>query len=128
MIRPRHLAGITLLAALVATAAAFTAPAPAPSSTDLATIGSIANQLGVKVSGRQEEEFSVGVQFTGNLVDPAKLEAFGIRGMNEGARVVAARIAPDRVFVEADELDPPKRASARLPIGSDGKLARPPKV
>jgi hypothetical protein len=70
----------------------------------------------------------VGVQFTGSLVDPQKLAAFGITGMHPGARVVAARIAADRVYVEADELDPPSRASVRVSLDKDGNLVQPPRV
>lgn len=95
---------------------------------DAVTIGSVADQLGVKVTGRADEEFAVGVQFTSILVNPEKLAAFGIKGMHAGARVVAARLSADRVYVEADELDPPRRASARVSLDKDGKLVLPPKV
>lgn len=94
----------------------------------ITTIGQVAAQLGVKVPSRADEEFSLGVQFTGTLVDSAKLAGYGILGMHPGARVVAARIAADRVHVEADELEPPSRGVARLSLDADGKLVRPPRT
>ena len=117
--------GTLVAAAVIAVSAAFTAPAnPHPGS---ATVGSIARQLGVKVPGKADEEFELGVQFTGLLEEPGRLAAFGIKGMHAGARVVAARIAADRVYIEADEVDPVRRESSRVAIGLDGTLVKPPK-
>ena len=117
---------IALLAAVTVASVAFAPPAdPHPA---IATVGSVAEQLGVKVNSRADDEFTVGTQFTGNLVDAGKLASWGIKGMHPGARVVAARIAPDRVYVEADELDPPARASVRLPLDASGNIVRPPRV
>ena len=91
------------------------------------TVGDVAEQLGVKVGRQSEDEFTLGVQFTGTLVNPAKLASFGIEGMQSGARVVAARIGTELVHVEADELEPPRRASVQLRLDSNGKLSRPAK-
>lgn len=124
---------VSVLTVVVAAGAAFAAPFSGGRATNqpgsgVATIGSVAAQLGVKVADRADEEFTLGVQFTGSLEEPGKLAAFGIKGMHTGARVVAARISVDRVHVEADELDPPSRASVRLRMDSDGNLVRPPTV
>lgn len=119
LFRAALLAGV-----LVVAGTAFSAPA---SSVD-PTIGRIAGQLGVHVAAYPDEDFTLGRSFTGTLQEPSKLAALGIPGMSVGARVVAARIAIDKVVVEADQLDPPKRTSARLSLDGAGKLARPPKV
>ena len=94
----------------------------ATTSVDI-TIGQMATQLGVKVpTARADERFDIGVQFTSILVNPARLASFGIKGMHAGARVVAARIALDRVYVEADELEPPVRSSTHLEMDADGHV------
>lgn len=92
-----------------------------------ATVGSIAAQLGVKVvsSARVDDEFTIGMQFTGLLVEPEKLAAFGVKGMRAGARVAVARFGLDRIYIEADEMDPPRRESTRVTLDSNGKLVRP---
>ena len=134
MIRLRSLArGVSLFAVLVSAGAAFSAPFPVTRAASdagpvVVTIGSVAEQLGVKVSSRADNEFGIGVQFTGSLEDPRKLEAVGIKGMNAGARVTAARLSQDRVHVEADELNPPNRVVMRLRLDPDGKLTQAPKV
>ena len=93
------------------------------------TIGAVSAQLGVKVTNLASEDFALGVNFTGVLEDPAKLAAFGIKDMHVGARVTASRMAPDRVIVEADEMEPiPARSSVRLRLGADGTLLVPPKA
>jgi len=92
------------------------------------TIGEIASQLGVNVAIGRDDEFAVGVQFTGVLQAPEKLDVLGLAGMHPGARVYAARIGPDRVQVEADELNPPKRVTAKLKLDVTGKLLAAPKA
>jgi len=124
MIRLRSVARLSLLGALVATSA-FSTPRTAAVSP---TVGSIAAQLGVKVAIGDYDDFDVGIQFTGSLVDPGKLSAFGLRDMKAGARVYVARIGLDRVQVEADQIDPARRESARIPLGADGRLTAPPRV
>lgn len=91
------------------------------------TIGQIATQLGVKVPSRAEEDFTLGTSFTGSLEDTLKFEEY-ITGMHVGARVTVARIAPDRVYIEADEIDPPQKKSLRVRMNPDGTLVKPPKV
>ena len=124
--RMSALAGVIIVGAAFAMPAADPPPANARGGA-IISVGGIASQLGVKVPYRNDDEFSLGVQFTGTLVDPAKLAAFGISGMHAGARVIAARIRPDIVYVEADELEPPSRASAQLRLDTSGKLVKPAK-
>lgn len=127
----RVVRSVSLLAVLVGAGAAFAAPTSDPAPMTAAgmavTIGQIAEQLGVKVPSRADEEFVLGISFTGSLEDTLKFEEY-IKGMHVGARVTVARIAPDRVYVEADELDPPQRKSVRLRLNADGTLVKPPKV
>ena len=89
------------------------------------TVASIAAQLGVKVAERESDEFLVGVQFSGTLKDTTKLPAFGLKGFSVGARVTAARIAENRVHIEADALDPPRTEFVRVRIDADGKIVAP---
>jgi hypothetical protein len=88
------------------------------------TRGDVAEQLGAKVTTSQNEELAVGSSLTGTLVDPAKLTKFGISGMHEGARVSVMRVAPDKLRVEVDELEPvPQTKKATLRIDDKGRLA-----
>lgn len=89
------------------------------------TVGAIADQLGVSIAANAQQEFTVGINFTGTLKDPEKLAAFGIKDMHQGARVTAVRMATERVYVEADEMEPPHRASVRLRLDADGNLVTP---
>ena len=127
----RVVRSVSLLAVLVGAVAAFAAPTPGPvppdSATMVVTIGQIAAQLGVRVPNRAEEEFQIGVSFTGSLEDTLKFEEY-IKGMHAGARVTVARVGPDRVYIEADEIDPPQRKNIRVRMNADGTLVKPPKV
>lgn len=88
-----------------------------------ATIAGMASQLGLKIVPSGESELSLGGSFTGLLEDPAKLESVGVHGMHEGARVCVIKVGPDRVRVEADELEPkPAKATVTLTITSKGEL------
>ena len=89
------------------------------------TVEGIANQLGVRLSTGGNDEFALGRSFTGVLSDPQKLATLGIKNMHVGARVTAMRIATDKVYVEADELEPPSRASVKLMLDADGALVPP---
>jgi hypothetical protein len=89
------------------------------------TISGVAAQLGLKVvQTRDDDEFVIGTSFTGLLTEPDKLARFGIR-MHEGARVTAGRMAPDKIRVEADEMEPvPARGSATLKADAKGVLTK----
>ena len=132
MVRPSRVASVLSLVCTLAIATSF-----APSAGDargtsgqrsVVTVGSVAAQLGVKVVIGNESEFIVGASFTGTLSEPEKLAAFGIKGMHAGARVTAVRMGPDRVYVEADELEPPNKGSAKLRLDADGNLVQPPQA
>ncbi len=122
----------SLLAVLGVVGASFPAPFAGPTANRPAsiapTIGSVAAQLGVKVMDRTDEEFALGVQFTGALEDTLKLATFGMKGFRVGARVTAARIAQDRVHIEADDVDPPRREWVRVRIDANGTLVPPPRT
>jgi len=124
----------SLLAAIGIAGAAFSTPVAGRSATRTAliapTIGSVAAQVGVKVaSARADEEFTLGVQFSGSLEDPRKLSTFGVTGFAVGARVTVARIAPDRVHIEADEMLPVEHKEfVRVLINADGQLIKPAKT
>ena len=116
-------AAITMVAALAAFSPPPSPSAPASSS----TIGMIADQLGLKVLRSPDEQFIPGVQFTGTLQEPEKLAAIGIKGMHVGARVIVACYTPERVLVEADELDPVMHsAKVTLKLNDFGRLAKIP--
>lgn len=91
------------------------------------TLGAVADQLGVTIRAESSgDELALGASFTGSLDDPEKLAAFGIAGMHKGARVSVMRVAPDKIRVEADEIEPaPARAGVTLRVAADGKLLAP---
>jgi hypothetical protein len=86
----------------------------------------VAQQLGTKLSGGQRDELTLGVTLNGTLQEPEKLQKFGITGVHKGARVTAMRIAPQKVIVEVDEIDPePLSRKATLRIDDQGRLTAP---
>ena len=88
------------------------------------TRNDVAEQLGAKVTSGQNEELGIGSSLTGTLVEPAKLAKLGISGMHEGARVSVMRVAPDKLRIEVDELEPtPQTKKATLKIDEKGRLA-----
>ena len=87
---------------------------------------SVADQLGTKLNPEQREELTLGVTLNGTLQEPEKLEKFGITGVHKGARVTAMRIAPEKVVVEVDEIEPaPLARKATLRISEHGRLSAP---
>ena len=83
----------------------------------------IAEQLGARIQPRDDDEFHVGTSFTAVLGTPDKLSEFGLKEMHAGARVTVARIAPDKIRVEIDEMDPaPTSTAATLKLDSKGSL------
>lgn len=86
----------------------------------------VAQQLGTKLSVGQRDELTLGVTLNGTLQEPEKLEKFGITGVHRGARVTAMRIAPQKVIVEVDEIDPvPLSRKATLRVDDQGRLSAP---
>lgn len=86
----------------------------------------VADQLGTKLNPQQREELALGVTLNGTLQEPEKLERLGINGVHKGARVTAMRIAPQKVIVEVDEIEPaPLTRKATLRINDQGRLSAP---
>ncbi len=93
-------------------------------STEL-TISNVAAQLGIKVQPTATDELQIGASFTGLLDSPEKLAEFGIKGMHPGARVTVARVSPEKIRVEADEMEPvAQRGSASLKFNGRGELTK----
>lgn len=80
----------------------------------------IAEQLGSKLQPREDDELRIGMSVTAVLESPEKLSGLGIKGMHAGARVTVARIAPDKILVEADEMAPVE-ASGKVTLKLDEK-------
>jgi len=121
--------GVMLLS--VCTAVLAVSPVTARAQTQQGTVEisvkSIVDKLGLKPSGNMPDEFDLGRSITVSLADPAKIAKYGIVGMHEGARVTLTRVAPDRVRVEADEIEPlPNKSAVTLKVGADGSLTRAP--
>jgi hypothetical protein len=95
---------------------------PAGSATGAVSVRRISEALGLKASAASApEELDLGLTITFSLADPAKLAKYTIRGLHEGARVTVTRIAPDRIRVEADEMEPmPVSGKVTLKINADG--------
>lgn len=88
------------------------------------TVASIAEQLGAKLTPQHPDRFDVGTNFTATLADTEKIAKLGLRGLHPGARVAAIRIAPDRMRVEVDEMDPvPLTKRATLKIDERGQVS-----
>lgn len=88
----------------------------------------IAEQVGAKLQPRDDDELRLGSSFTAVLQEPDKLAELGLKGMHAGARVTIARVAPDKVRVEADEMTPaPNSVAATLKLDAKGALIAPAK-
>jgi hypothetical protein len=91
------------------------------------SVKSIIDKLGLKPSGDLPGDFELGRSITVSLADPAKAAKYGIVGMHEGARVTLTRVAPDRVRVEADEMEPvPNKSNVTLKVAADGSMTQAP--
>jgi len=72
----------------------------------------LADQLGARLQPRDDDELRLGASFTAVLASPEKLTMLGLKEMHSGARVTVARVAPDRVRVEVDEMEPVAASTA----------------
>jgi hypothetical protein len=91
------------------------------------SVKSIVDKLGLKPSGNVPDEFELGRSITVSLADPAKIAKYGIVGMHEGARVTMTRVAPDRIRVEADEMEPvPNKSIVTLKVAANGSMTQAP--
>jgi hypothetical protein len=114
---------LTLIVAAPAALVAQVPPATVVQQSKELTSARIADQLGIKLQLGQAEELATGGSLTGSLVDPAKLAKLGLPALHDGARVTVTRVAPDRLRIEVDELDPvPVTHKATLTIDDTGQL------
>ena len=89
-------------------------------------VGDVLKQLGAKpATTNYPSELELGRTITASLVSPDKLADHGIKGMHEGARVTVTRISPDRIRVEADEMEPVSaKGAVTLRVSTDGSLTQ----
>lgn len=117
------------IGALVCTPAILGAQASTPGVTQQAmslTMRGVAQQLGAKLNPDHRDELSLGVTLNGTLQEPEKLQKFGITGVHKGARVTAMRVAPQKLLVEVDEIEPePLTRKATLRVDEQGRLSAP---
>ena len=117
---------------MLSIACALSAMLPALSVAQLADVSTVrvdalAEKLGVKGLPNGARELEPGQSATMMLAEPRKLEPYGIKGMHEGARVTITCVGPNRLRVEADEMDPtPHSAKVTLRVQDDGSLVQAP--
>lgn len=122
--------GVTLFSVCIA-ALAVSPPAARAQSQQQGnveiSVKSTIDKLGLKPSGNTPDEFELGRSITVSLADPAKIAKYGIVGMHEGARVTLTRVAPDRIRVEADEMEPvPNKSIVTLKVAANGSMTQAP--
>jgi len=122
--------GVMLLSLCIAAVAASPATVQAQSQQQGAveiSVKTMIDKLGLKPSGNVPDDFELGRSITLSLADPAKAAKYGIVGMHEGARVTMTRVAPDRVRVEADQMEPlPAKSTVTLKVAADGSMTQAP--
>jgi hypothetical protein len=122
--------GVMLLSVCIAAIAASPVAARGQSQqqgTVEISVKSTIDKLGLKPSGNLPDDLELGRSITVSLADPAKVAKYGIVGMHEGARVTLTRVAPDRIRVEADEMEPmPSKSVVTLKVAADGSLTQAP--
>jgi len=124
--RPRALALAACLTMAAAPLGAQQDPKQQSTAPTMVSAKALAEQLGAKLQPREDDELRIGMSFTAVLQSPEKLEAFGIKGMHAGARVTVARIAPDKIRVETDEMTPVEaNGKATLKLDEKGALVAP---
>jgi hypothetical protein len=118
MARNRFLVGACVLCVALPGFAAAQQPDVVP-----VRIGALIDKLGVKVVPTTPQELEFGRSATTTLAEPEKIVAYGIKGMHEGARVTITCVGPNRVRVEADEMEPvDHRAVVTLRVSDDGSV------
>ena len=86
-------------------------------------VDALMDKLGVKGMPNGERELELGKSTTTVLAEPQKLAPYGITGMHEGARVTMTCVGPNRLRVEADEMEPVSRSVVvTLLVGDDGSV------
>jgi hypothetical protein len=86
----------------------------------------LTERLGARLQPREDDELRLGASVTAVLSNPDKLAEFGMKNLHAGARVIITRVAPDKVRVEADEMDPvPANANATIKLDGKGELVVP---
>jgi hypothetical protein len=126
--RSKHFSALTLvcLTMVAVPLAAQQDPKQQSTAPTMVSAKGLAEQLGAKLQPREDDELRIGMSFTAVLQSPDKLEAFGIKGMHAGARVTVARIAPDKIRVETDEMTPVEaNGKATLKLDEKGALVAP---
>ncbi|HVX40696.1 MAG TPA: hypothetical protein VHB25_14095 [Gemmatimonadaceae bacterium] len=99
---------------------------PARAQDPIVSVKEVSARLGAHPLPR-EDEIALGGSATMSLVDTAKIKQYGIKGMHEGARVTVTRIAPDRIRIECDEMEPvPAKSAVTLRVANDGTLSPAP--
>jgi hypothetical protein len=102
------------------------AQGPASAGPDV-SMKALTDKLGIKPSPNAPDDIEIGRSVTTSLTSPEKIAAYGIKGMHEGARVTITRTAPDRLRVEADEMEPVSaRAAVTLRVSADGSMTQVP--
>src|SRR5215475_4928947 len=116
--------GFMFLAALALATPSLPRFTSAQATRQSVAVKTITDALGLKpTTSAAPETLDLGTTITCSLTDPAKLAKHTIRGLHEGARVTVTRIAPDRIRVEADEMEPmPVSGKVTLKMNSDGTL------
>ncbi|MGH7617142.1 MAG: hypothetical protein ACREPM_07945 [Gemmatimonadaceae bacterium] len=86
-------------------------------------VGNVTEKIGVKSMVNAPRELEFGHSVTTTLAEPKRLAPYGIKGMHEGARVTITCVGPNRVRVEAEEMEPvEQRATVMLVVANDGSL------
>jgi hypothetical protein len=86
-------------------------------------VDAVAEKIGVKGMPGAARELELGQSATTVLAEPQKIAEYGIKGMHDGARVTITCVGPNRLRVEADEMEPVSRSvTVTLVIGDDGSI------
>ena len=90
---------------------------------DPVRVDAVMEKLGVKGLPNSPRELELGQSATTMLTEPGKIAPYGITGMHESARVTITCVGPNRLRVEADEMEPvSKSVTVTLHVAEDGAL------